>query len=177
MLYSMLYFMLYYSCFRICYSQSKKDSIMKSCFFIGHREASEEIYPALSAQVQRHYTHLGVREFIVGHYGGFDRLAAKAVKELKKQHPDIILFLLLPYHPAQHPVAIPDGFDNTFYPPGMERTPPKVAIARANRYMVDHTDYLIAYVWHPASNARTLLAYAKKRQEKHLLHITVLENS
>ena len=48
----------------------------KSCFFIGHREASEEIYPALYAAVEQHILEYGVTEFIVGHYGGFDRLAA-----------------------------------------------------------------------------------------------------
>ena len=53
----------------------------KSCFFIGHSEASEEIYPALYAMVERHIVEYRVREFIVGHYGGFDRLAASAVRE------------------------------------------------------------------------------------------------
>ena len=27
---------------------------MKSCFFIGHREASEEIFPELAETVERH---------------------------------------------------------------------------------------------------------------------------
>ena len=52
----------------------------KSCFFIGHREASEEIYPVLYAAVEQHIVEYGVTEFFVGHYGGFDRLAALAVK-------------------------------------------------------------------------------------------------
>jgi hypothetical protein len=30
--------------------------------------------------------------------------------------------------------------------------------------MVDHVDYLIAYAWHPVSNARKLVEYAKKSQ-------------
>lgn len=51
----------------------------KSCFFIGHREATEEIYPALQAAVEQHSTRNGVTEFVVGSYGGFDHLAAKAV--------------------------------------------------------------------------------------------------
>src|SRR5699024_5913754 len=54
------------------------------------------------------------------------------------------------------------------YPPGMESVPRKVAIVRANRYMVDHTDFLIAYAWHPASNAKNLLEYARKREGKGL---------
>ena len=134
----------------------------KSCFFIGHRETSEEIYP-------------GVTEFIVGHYGGFDRLAASAVKEAKRFYPEVKLILLLPYHPAERSISTPDGFDGTFYPPGMESVPRKAAIIRANRYVVDYVDYLLAYVWHPASNARELVEYAKSREKKGSLIITLVK--
>ena len=146
----------------------------KSCFFIGHREASEEIYPVLHAAVEQHIVEYGVTEFFVGHYGGFDRLAALAVKEAKRFYPEVKLTLLLPYHPAERPISTPDGFDSTFYPPGMESIPRKIAIVRANRYVVDHVDYLIAYAWHPASNARELVKYAQKRQRKNGIQITVL---
>ena len=37
--------------------------------------------------------------------------------------------------------------------------------------MVDHSGFLIAYAWHPASNARELLSYAKKREARGLLRI------
>ena len=71
-------------------------------------------------------------------------MAAKAVIEVKKIHPEVILTLLLPYHPAEHPIAAPKGFDGTYYPPNnMECVPRHVAIVRANRYMVDRIDYLI----------------------------------
>lgn len=135
----------------------------KSCFFIGHREASEEIYPELKTAVEQHITEYGVTEFIVGHYGGFDRLAARAVIEAKKIHPEVTLTMLLPYHPAEQLIPTPAGFDSTYYPPDMERVPRRVAIVRANQYMVDHVDYLIAYAWHPASNARELVEYATKK--------------
>ena len=110
----------------------------KSCFFIGHRETPEEIYPVLCAAVEEHIVRYGVTEFIVGRYGCFDGLAAKAVKTAKQTHPEVELTLLLPYHPAERPIPVPDGFDSTYYPPGMENVPRKVAIVRANRYMVDH---------------------------------------
>ena len=147
---------------------------MKSCFFIGHREASTEIFPILTEAVERHIAQFGVREFIVGNYGGFDRMAAKAIIASKAQYPEITLSLMIPYHPSERPLECPAGFDNTFYPPDMERVPRRLAIIRANRYMVDHVDYLIAYAWHPASNARNLLEYAQKRERQHLISITTL---
>lgn len=149
----------------------------KSCFFIGHRETSEAIYPALYAVVEQHILEYGVTEFIVGHYGGFDRFAASAVKEAKRFYPEVKLTLLLSYHPAERPIPTPDGFDGTFYPPGMESVPRKIAIVRANRYVVDHVDYLIAYAWHPDSNARELVEYAKRRVKKGSLFITVIKHN
>ena len=150
---------------------------MKSCFFIGHREASGELLPILKQVIEKHISEYGVTEFVVGRYGGFDRLAAHAVIQLKEKYPYIMLSLLIPYHPAEKPIDIPPGFDNTFYPPGMEKVPRKLAIVRANRYMVDHVDYLIAYTWHPASNARDLVEYAKRRELRNLISLTVLPRS
>lgn len=148
-----------------------------SCFFIGHRDASREILPALEETVEQHISEYSVTEFIVGSYGDFDRLAASTVIRAKKRHPYITLTLLLPYHPAERPVERPAGFDSTYYPPDMEKVPRRLAIVRANRYMVDHVDYLIAYAWHPASNARELIEYAKKREEHGLLKVSVIEKN
>lgn len=146
----------------------------KSCFFIGHREADNELFPDLRKIVEQHITQYAVQNFIVGSYGGFDRLAAKAVIEAKQQHPQITLSLLLPYHPAERPVESPAGFDATYYPSGMEKVPRRLAILRANHYVVDHVDYLIAYAWRPASNARNLLDYARQRERKGLIAISLL---
>ena len=98
--------------------------------------------------------------------------AAGAVIAAKKAHPHITLSLLLPYHPAERPVKTPKGFDGTYYPPGMEG---QYAIVQANHYVIDHVDYLIAYAWHPASNARELVEYARRREKRHLIAVTVLK--
>lgn len=137
-----------------------------TCFFIGHRETGDELIPALTAAVERHITEYGVTSFMVGRYGNFDKLAARAVIDAKKRHPEVTLTLLLPYHPFDRPTPTPKGFDGTFYPPGMETVPKRVAIVRANRYMVEHSTHLIAYAWHPASNARALVEHAGYGEER-----------
>ena len=146
----------------------------KSCFFIGHRETPDTVLSLLQEAVNRHIKCYGVTEFIVGHYGNFDYLAAKAVIAAKRLHPEITLSLLIPYHPVERPIEKPKGFDNTYYPPGMEDVPRKLAIIRANRYMVDHVGFLIAYAWHPASNAQELVEYAEKKMEKGVIQVTNL---
>ena len=141
------------------------------CFFIGHRDAESGLTPQIEAAVHRHIAEYGVTEFVVGQYGAFDRMAARAVINAKRHYPNITLSILLPYHPSERSVNAPDGYDDTFYPPGMENVPRKLAIARANKYMVDNSDFLIAYVCHPASNAQNLLEYAQARERKGLIRI------
>lgn len=136
--------------------------IGKRCFFIGHRDAMQDIVPALERTVEALITAYGVTEFFVGGYGGFDCLAAGAFIRAKRSHPHITLELLLPYHPSERPIEPPNGFDGTFYPPGMECVPRRLAILKANHYTVAHSDCIVAYVRHPG-NARNLLEYARKR--------------
>ena len=68
----------------------------KSCFFIGHRDADERLLPRLELVVDRLIQEDGVRYFYVGGYGGFDRLAAAAVRRMKQKYPDITMMLVLP---------------------------------------------------------------------------------
>ena len=77
---------------------------MAGCFFIGHRDTPDTVLPTLAAEVERHIMEYGVVDFVVGHYGRFDALAAKAVMDAKKRHPAVTLTLLLPYHPAERAV-------------------------------------------------------------------------
>ena len=141
---------------------------MKTCFFIGHRDAPEALRPLLSDAVERHITQCGVTEFIVGHYGRFDAMAASAVRAAKQQHPEISLVLLLPYYPFPYET---DGFDATFYPPDMESVPKPFAIIRANEYMIRSADYLICYDRGQIGKTRDFVELARQRERKGLIHI------
>ena len=136
---------------------------MKSCFFIGHREADERLLPKLTAAIERLITEEQVSFFYVGGYGGFDRIAATAVKRIKLHHPEITLMLVLPYHPGERPIETLNGFDGTYYPEGLEKVPRRYAIVRANEIMAKQSDWLISYVRHGASNSRRILEYAQKQ--------------
>lgn len=146
----------------------------RRCFFIGHRDASEGVCKQLAAAIEQHITEFGVTQFVAGHYGQFDRMAVREVAKAKLRHPDVTQTMLLPYHPTEHPIQLPDGFDDSFYPFEGERIPRKAAIVRANRYMAEHIDYLIAYAAHTVSNTRNLLKYARKCRQKSPLVITEL---
>ena len=107
---------------------------MGSCFFIGHRETPDRVYPTLLETIERHITEYGVSEFVVGRYGNFDRLVIRALSQAKRAHPDITLMLMTPYYPVNRKVDLPEEFDALFYPPDLETVPKRLAIVRANRY-------------------------------------------
>ena len=144
---------------------------IKTCFFIGHRDAPGSLLPLLTEAVERHITEYGVTDFVVGQYGNFDRLAAQAVKDAKKRRQGVTLSLLLPYHPFDRPIPVPDGFDGTFYPPGMETVPKRAAIVRANRYMMENSRFLICYSKGNVGNTRQLVEAALRREKKDLIRV------
>ena len=144
---------------------------MNSCFFIGHREANDEILLYVKKAAGELVRQDTVRDFYVGRYGNFDRIAGEAISQLKMAFPFIRLYRVLPYHPVDKTIELPDYFNGTFYPDGLEYIPRRYAITRANRAMINQVDFLIAYVWHPASNAGKLLDYARKREKKGLIRV------
>ena len=141
---------------------------MPSCFFIGHRNAPETPRPLLDAAVERHIAEYGVTEFVAGHYGRFDYMAAAAVRTAKTRHPDITLVLLLPYYPFPYDT---EGYDSTYYPEGMENVPKPFAIVRANEYMIRTSDYLICYDRGQIGKTRDFVEIARKRERKGLIHV------
>lgn len=145
---------------------------MKRCFFIGHRDTRGGVFPNLLNVVRIHVETHGVREFIVGRYGNFDKLAAKAVNQIKKSHPEITLTLLCPYHPGMRVVRLPKGFDSTLYPFN-KLVPHRLAIVLANEKAIDMCDYLIAFVNHPGKS-RDFLELATQREKKGRIRITNL---
>ena len=80
---------------------------MKSCFFIGHREAPESLAEILAESIERHISEYGVNEFVVGGYGAFDRMSVRQLALAKKRHPEINIMLLTPYHPSERKIYLP----------------------------------------------------------------------
>lgn len=144
----------------------------KTCFFIGNRHTPVSIKSKLIEAVEQHITEYGVTTFTVGHYGSFDTLVREVLREVKKHHEYIKLYLLAPYALNQK-IEQPDGFDGTFYPEGMEKVPKLYAIVQANRYMIQHSGYLISYCHH-IGNTRNFVEYAQRREKKGLINVTLL---
>lgn len=139
---------------------------------MGNRHTPSSITDQLTEAVKRHITEYGVTTFTVGRYGNFDSLVTGVLRDLKKQYTNIKLYLLAPYALTQK-TDVPIDFDGTFFPEGLEKVPLRYAIVQANKYMVQHSNYLITYCHH-VGNTRNIVEYAQRREKKGLIKVTLL---
>lgn len=142
---------------------------MKSCFLFGHADAPQSILPDLIEAIENEVSK-GTTVFYVGYHGDFDRMAAAALREIKKKHREVTAILVLSYHPSEQPIEPPYGFDGTFYPP-LENTPRRYAIVRANQYMITGSSSLICYVRH-FGNSRKLLECAERQKDISIVNLS-----
>ena len=103
--------------------------------------------------------HAGYRNFYLGGYGDFDNLSAVVLDELKSDWPDMERFLILPYLDKQVDTSMYDGI---LYPP-LEKVPKRFAISRRNKWMVEQSSVIVAYVDHGWGGAAKTLEYAMKK--------------
>ena len=108
----------------------------------------------------------GADEFLCGGYGRFDYLSATVLRDLKQQHPNIRLILVLPY---LNSTILTDGYDETIYPP-LESVPKKFAISRRNEWMVLESDIIVAYVLRDFGGAAKTLQYARRKRKKIVIY-------
>ena len=101
----------------------------------------------------------GANIFLLGGYGAFDLMAAHIVHELKAEFPDIESTLVLAYLSTDIDLQL---YDNSLYPP-LEDVPPRYAISRRNRWLVENSDIVVAYVQHSWGGAATTLSFATRK--------------
>lgn len=104
----------------------------------------------------------GATTFYLGGYGAFDSLAASILRAQKKRYPQIELILVLAYLNTGRNTS---GYDSTVYPP-LETVPRRFAISHRNRWMVEVSDVVVAYVLHDWGGAATTLRCAKQKMTR-----------
>ena len=129
----------------------------------GHAQISqvEEVEKWLYA-VSESLIEQGAVTFYLGGYGAFDGLAASVLREQKKRYPQIELVLVLAYLNDRRDTS---GYDRTVYPP-LEAVPRRFAISHRNRWMVEVSDVVVAYVLHDWGGAVTTLRCAKQKAKQ-----------
>ena len=139
--------------------------------FCGHRELHDaaEVERWLISCVETLLQN-GATEFLLGGYGGFDRLAASVLHAMRQAYPAILSTLVLPYPDQKRDLSLYDG---SVYPP-LESVPRKYAIIHRNRWMVRQADALVAYVRYGWGGAAQTLDYARTKKKIVFLYPDVL---
>ncbi len=135
-----------------------------TCCFCGHSEIETISLPVLKKTISELVEQKGVIQFYSGHKGEFDCLCEKVVLELKEWYPQIRLYWVIPYRTkALEDDFICSKFDDIIFPE--LRNFRKYAILERNRWMVDHSLYVVSFL-HRQSRAKDMLDYAKKKGKR-----------
>lgn len=149
---------------------------MISCTFAGHREVyginvESSIEFAIESILKKDNSFI----FYSGDMGEFDKMCSTAVRKAKKLHPelDIKLMVVLPYMMAK--INTDKELYNTLYdeiiiPMELTEAHYKSAITKRNRWIVDQSDCLIAYVYRDFGGAYATLKYAC-RMKKEIINL------
>lgn len=136
---------------------------MSACTFFGHRDTPKEIEPILRSALIDMVTNKNVNLFYVGNHGNFDHMVRKQLKEIKQEYPHIDYAVVLAYMPNQKSTSDCKDTPDCIYPEEMENTLSKYAIIKRNKWMIDHSDYVITYVKYTVGGAARFRGLAEKK--------------
>ncbi len=107
-------------------------------------------------------------EFYLGGYGSFDGFAYDCCKKYKETHTKVSLIFVTPYLTAEYLKKRLDfhkaRYDSIIYPE-IEDKPKRYAIAYRNKYMVEKSDFVVAYITHDWGDAYKTYRYAKRKKK------------
>ncbi len=118
---------------------------MKACTFFGHKTVTQDISKKLKKVICYLIEACSVDTFYVGCQGGFDRMVISALKSAEKEYPHISFFVVLAYYREASEISVASC--NTVFPHSAAISPPRFAIDKRNRWMIERSDYAITYVY------------------------------
>lgn len=139
----------------------------KICSFFGHRDVFVNLSNQLNQAIEKAILEYGVTTFYVGDRGDFDRQGASAVRAMKHKYPNIKLVLILPYFSNKlntYKEYYQQQYDEIIIPSVLDGVHPKGAITKRNRWMVEQSSCIIAYINREYGGAYTTVMYAKKKK-------------
>ncbi len=136
------------------------------CSGFGHRVLLMDIEKPLREVMERLVKEQGVTDFFTGGMGEFDELFARTVRSMKRSDPRLRLVLVLPYLTRQ--IATEKAWYERHYneiliPAELDGVHPKAAITLRNRWMVDHSDFVVAALRRDYGGAAEAARYAEIR--------------
>ena len=136
----------------------------KTCAFLGNdydtilgRRCGHNTPSGLKERIRAEIIKLikdeDVTEFLVGELGGYEIDAYDTVLEVQKEYPSIRIILVISKITDLHEVGAPKdtyiperrSFDDFIFPSKCELGYKKLGIVYRNRYIIENTNFIIAY--------------------------------
>lgn len=131
--------------------------------FFGHKDITEDIKSLVEDTITDVIERYGANMFLVGNQGGFDRLVQSTLKRICENYNNVDYRVVLAYMPTAKSENDRESSNHTIVFDGCESVPPKYAIPKCNRWMIDKSDIVIAYVTHNIGGAAKFKDIAQKK--------------
>ena len=133
---------------------------MAAATFFGHRDCPSTIKPALREAIMDLVKTHNVTMFYVGDSGQYDAYCRSVLKELGLNYA--VVLSRMPGKPTEY-----DDFSDTMLPEGIvEGGPPRFAIERRNKWMIEQSSYVICYLRHRMyGGAAKFVAMAERKNK------------
>ena len=108
--------------------------------------------------------------FLCGGYGDFDDLCTRVCRSVKKERGNCEIVYVTPYMTVGQQEKIKNWmelriYDSVIYPQ-LEKVLLKFAINKRNEWMIDQSDFVIAYAEHSFGGAYQSLKYAYRKGKR-----------
>ena len=138
----------------------------RTCCGFGHRIVLIDVGTSLREELCCLIEAHGVTRFLTGGMGEFDELFAKTIHFLRSVYPQISLCLVVPYLTKslnEKRELLSSLYDEIILPSELDDVNKKAAIPMRNRWMVDHSDFVISAVHRDFGGAYEAVSYATQR--------------
>ena len=145
--------------------------------FFGHADAPDTIRVNVEMMLRKLIKIHGTLPCYVGCNGRFDTIVQQCLLRLLEEYPQIRYAVVLTRLSTNVSVVDGIGHENTIFPECLDRVPPKHAIDKRNRWMVERADCVLTYVTRPFGGAAKFKAIAEKKGKRviDLLQVQIQE--
>lgn len=139
---------------------------MKACTFFGHRDADSGVISTLRSTIEDLILNHRVDTFYIGNQGNFDFYAKKVVCELATKYGHIRYAVVLAYRPDNSTKEKYFDFSDTIIPEEVATAHPRYSIVVRNKWMIEHSDYVISYITHDFGGAAKAIDLCRKKNKR-----------
>ena len=136
-----------------------------TCTFFGQRDTPQDAFLPLQGILIDLIENHQADTFYIGNQGNFDNMVRRSLQWLQRKYPHITYAVVLAYRPSKQVGGDLKTYSDTIYPAELVGTPPKFAISKRNRWLVEHSDTVITYVHRSHGGAAQYEALARSRNK------------